>query len=213
MQHRHAGDRGAGFGGGRVDGVVGSDDQDDVGVGEVLVDLVHLHDDVVGDVGLGEQHVHVARQTSGHRMDGELDVDALRGELGGEVGHRVLRLGDGHAIARSDDDLAGIGQLGGEFVGLDLGDLTGGTVVLLGDGVTESTEDHRGERAVHGLAHDVGQDGTGETDQGTSDDEHRDLQAEPGERCGPTRVTVEHRDDDRHVGTADGCHQMAAQDQ
>jgi hypothetical protein len=54
-----------------VDDVVGADDQHDVGVGEVLVDLVHLEHDVVGHVGLGEQHVHVARQAARDGVDGE----------------------------------------------------------------------------------------------------------------------------------------------
>jgi hypothetical protein len=45
---------------GRVNGVVGANDQDNVSVGEVVIDLVHLHDDVVGDVGFGEQHIHAA---------------------------------------------------------------------------------------------------------------------------------------------------------
>ena len=40
-------------------------------VGEVVVDLVHLEDDVVGHVGLGEQHVHVPGQAAGDRVDRE----------------------------------------------------------------------------------------------------------------------------------------------
>ena len=50
---------------------------DDVGVGEVVVDLVHLQHDVVGHLGLGQQHVHVAGHAAGHRMDAEADVDAV----------------------------------------------------------------------------------------------------------------------------------------
>src|SRR5512139_2841453 len=57
---RHPGDGGGGvLGGGGVDGVVGADDEHDVDVLEVVVDLVHLEHDVVGHLGLGEQHVHV----------------------------------------------------------------------------------------------------------------------------------------------------------
>ena len=36
---------------------------------------------VVGDLGFGEQHVHVARHAAGDRMDRELHVDAALGEL------------------------------------------------------------------------------------------------------------------------------------
>ena len=66
---------------GRVDRVVGADDEHDVGVGEVVVDLVHLEHDVVGHLGLGEQHVHVPGQAAGDRVDAEPDVDAARAQL------------------------------------------------------------------------------------------------------------------------------------
>ena len=89
--------------GGGVDGVVGADDQDDGGVGEVVVDLVHLQDDVVGHLGLGEQHVHVAGQAAGDGVDAEPDVDAALAQLAGQLGDGVLRLGDGHAVAGGDD--------------------------------------------------------------------------------------------------------------
>jgi AspT/YidE/YbjL antiporter-like protein len=76
-QHRHPGDRaGRVVLGGGVDRVVGADDQHDVGLGEVVVDLVHLQDDVVGHLGLGQQDVHVAREPTGDRVDAEPDVDA-----------------------------------------------------------------------------------------------------------------------------------------
>jgi hypothetical protein len=58
----------------RVDDVVGADDDGHVGVREVLVDLVHLHHDVVGHLGLGQQHVHVAGHAAGHRVDGKAHV-------------------------------------------------------------------------------------------------------------------------------------------
>ena len=63
--------------GGRVHDVVRADHDRDIGRREVVVDLVHLQDDVVGDVRLGEQHVHVARQAAGDRVDREPHVDAV----------------------------------------------------------------------------------------------------------------------------------------
>ena len=44
---------------------------------EVLVDLVHLEHDVVGHLGLGEQHVHVPGHAAGDRVNGEAHVLAL----------------------------------------------------------------------------------------------------------------------------------------
>ena len=108
------------LGGGGVDGVVGADDEDDVGGGEVVVDLVHLQDDVVGDLGLGQQHVHVPGQPAGDRVDAEPDVDAAFAQLVGEFGDGVLRLGDGHAVAGRDDDRLGVLEQVGDVLGGDL---------------------------------------------------------------------------------------------
>jgi len=41
----------------------------------------------------------------GDRMDRVLDLDAAFFEQVGKVADRVLRLRDGHAVARDDDDL------------------------------------------------------------------------------------------------------------
>ena len=78
------------------------------------VDVVHLDEPVVGDVRLGQQHVHVARHAAGDRMDRELHVDAALGELVVEIAHAMLRLRDRHAVAGDDDDAVGVGeQFGG----------------------------------------------------------------------------------------------------
>ena len=67
----------------------------------------------------------------------------------------------------------------------------------------EAAEDHRDERAVHALAHDVGQDRARGADQRAGDDQRRvaEREADAGRR--PARIGVEHRDHDRHVGAAD----------
>jgi hypothetical protein len=70
--------------GGRVGHVVGADDEGDVGLANSRVDVLQLEDLVVGHVGLGQQHVHVARHAAGHRMDRVFDRHALFLEL---VGH------------------------------------------------------------------------------------------------------------------------------
>ena len=54
---------------GRVDGVVGADYEDEVGVIEVVVDFVHLEDDVVWDSSLSQKDVELAWHTAGHRVD------------------------------------------------------------------------------------------------------------------------------------------------
>jgi energy-coupling factor transport system substrate-specific component len=90
---------------------------------EVVVDLVHLEHDVVGHLGLGEQHVHVARHAAGDRMDAEAHVDALLAQQLGDLEHRVLRLRHRHAVAGHDDHVLRVAQqLGGldALIGDDL---------------------------------------------------------------------------------------------
>src|SRR5260370_1115098 len=71
------------------------------------------------------------------------------------------------------------------------------------DSAADPAEDHGDERAVHALAHDVGQDGARGADQRPGDDERGIAQREADAGGGPARIGIEHRDDDRHVGAAD----------
>ena len=112
LEHRHARDdavrvvdRGA------VHRVVGTDDEHRVGLSEVLVDLLHLLDDLVRHARLGEEHVELARHAAGHGVDREAHFDAAVREVLDHVRDGVLRLGDGEAIARHDDHGAALLQL------------------------------------------------------------------------------------------------------
>ena len=79
-------------------------------VGHLEVRLVHLLELVVGHVGLGQQHVHMAGHAARHRVDGVEDVDSTRFESLGQLTRRMLRLGHGEAVAGDDDDLTGVGE-------------------------------------------------------------------------------------------------------
>ena len=65
--------------GDRIDDVVRADDDGDVDLvrSSPLISSISFSCSY-GDVGLGEQHVHVARHAAGDRMDGVLDLGALR---------------------------------------------------------------------------------------------------------------------------------------
>ena len=89
--------------GGRIDHVVGPDDQRHVGLRHLGIDLVHLDQLIVGDLGLGQQHVHVAGHAAGHRVDGELHLHAALGQRVVQFADAVLGLGHGHAVAGHDD--------------------------------------------------------------------------------------------------------------
>ena len=58
--------------GGRIHDVVGPQHQGHVGLRHLGVDLLHLDEAVVRDLGLGQQDVHVARHAAGDRVHGEL---------------------------------------------------------------------------------------------------------------------------------------------
>ena len=215
LQDRHARDRGARLvQGSRVDSVVGPDDEDDVGLGEVGVDLVHLEHDVVRHPSLGEQHVHVAGEPACDRVDAETHHHTPFAELLRQFRHGVLRLRDRHPVARRDHDRPCVGEQLGDLVGLHLAVLA--VVALLpGDGAVgaEAAGDDTDERAVHRLAHDVAEDRTGRAHQGAHDDEQVVAEHEAGSGRGPARVGVEHRDDDGHVAAADGRHEVEAEQQ
>src|SRR6516164_599428 len=78
LQDRHAIDRRRRIGlRRRVGHVVGTDDKGHVGRGKVAVDLVEFEDLVIWNVGLGEQHVHMARHAASDRMDSIAHLDPV----------------------------------------------------------------------------------------------------------------------------------------
>ena len=108
--------RGVGARGG-VGDVVGADDQRHVGLRKIAVDFVHVEQLVVGDVGFGQQHVHVSGHASRDRMNAEFHVDAALGQNVVEFAHLVLRLRHGHAVTGNDDHLARRGKNRSRFFG------------------------------------------------------------------------------------------------
>ena len=191
----------------RVDRIVRSDHEGHVSGGELAVDLIHLPELFVGDVGFGQQHVHVAGHAAGDGMDGVLDFDAPLLELVGELLQRMLSLGDGKSVAGDDDHLAGVGEHGADILraarpdGLALGRGGGGAGASLD--LAEGSEEHVGEGAAHCLAHQRGQQGTRGAYQRPRHDQGKVVQHEAGGRDRETGEGIEERDDHRHIGPAD----------
>ncbi len=81
-----------------------------------------------------------------------------------------------------------------------------------GVAATEAADHDVPDGPVHGIRHELGQDGARGTHQGARDDEHRvaDDEARHGRRG--TREGVQQADDDGHVRAADGQHQRDAED-
>ncbi len=69
IEDRHAGDGRLGVVvGGRVDHILGAEHQHPVGLAKLGVDVVHLEHLVVGHLGFGQQHVHMAGHAADHRV-------------------------------------------------------------------------------------------------------------------------------------------------
>ena len=182
-------------------------------VGEFVVDVLELEDQVIGHACLGEQHVHLAGHAAGHRMDGELDRDPRRLQQLDELVELLLALRDREAIARHDDDLfgvahedAGVACLDRLEAALDLALLVLGASPKL----VKSTLRHR---AVHRLRHQQRQQHAGRADHHAGDHQRRVLQHEALEANGEAREGVIDRDDDRHVRAADRQRHQNAEDQ
>ncbi len=177
----------------RVNGVVSPDNQDGVGVGEIIVDLVHLQHDVVRHFRFRQQHVHVAWQTPRHRVDAKAHLDAARAQLLGDFSNRILRLRHRHAIAWGDDDRMRVFQ---HLCCIFRADLTmlAHFFVSAGRGTVraKTAGDNADERTVHRLTHDVGQNRTGRAHQRTGDDQQVVAQHKASRRGCPTGVGVEH---------------------
>jgi hypothetical protein len=61
---------------------------------ERIVDFLHLENDVVRNVGFGEQDFHMSGQTTGDRMNRKTHVRAAFFKYADDFGERVLRLRD-----------------------------------------------------------------------------------------------------------------------
>ena len=79
---------------------------------------------LVGHVGLGQQHVHVARHAPGHRVDRVVDRHPSLLQLVSHLLDRMLGLGDGQTVARDDHDDVGVGELDRRILGADRGHRT-----------------------------------------------------------------------------------------
>ena len=139
--------------------------------------------------------------------------DSARLQQLGQLAYGVLRLGCGQAVAGDEDDAVGKRKLHGRVVQRDLAHHTAGVGRGRGDHRSEPAEEHIGDGAVHGLAHQHREDKSGEAVQRPGDDEDVIAQHKSCGRGGKARVGVQQRHDDRHVCRADGDHQHHAKDE
>ncbi len=157
----------------------------------------------------------MARHAPRHGVNPELHGDSVRLHQFTEEAHRRLRSGHRHAVAGNKRHL--LCRLedhrhlfrGGALhtTGVDI------VFVLLGGGRgADAAEEHIGQGAVHGAAHDIGENETTGTHQGTGDNQHRVGEYEAGGGGGDAGVGVEQGDDDRHVRSTNRHDQQDSQE-
>ena len=156
--------------GGRIHHVIRSQDQDHIRLGEGWVDLLQVIQLVVGDVGLGEQDVHVSRHAPRHWVDAVADFHAAVLQDRRELTNIMLGLRHRHAVAWDDrHDACGL-KNHRRLVGRRAFDAALVEIVALGNTATASAPaqvsgQHVGQRAVHRAAHDARQDESGSSYQ------------------------------------------------
>merc|ERR1719341_1678536 len=192
--------------GGRVDCIVGSNDQGEVNIVPVIIDLVHLIDNIIGYASLGKEYIKLARHSACDRVDSEFDLLALFLQERDHLSHRVLALGNSQAISRHDHNVPGISN--GLHGLVNLPDSGGSSdshsLSTTSARGTEATEDDIGKGSVHGDAHDVAENSSAGADQASNHSHQVVIQHESLSTEGPSRVGVEDSDDDRHVSTTNG---------
>ncbi len=93
---------------GGVHNVVCTDYDSRVGVLELGIDVVHLEQILVLDVGLAKQYVHVPGHTSSHGVNGVFDFRAVCGKLIGKLFNEVLSLCNSHTVAGNEDNFLSV---------------------------------------------------------------------------------------------------------
>src|SRR5690625_49581 len=193
VDDRHPVQRTAGvFAGSWVIHVVGADHDGDVDGGHRRIYVYGLDERLVGDVGFGQEYVHVTGHAARNRMDRVAHLGVIGFQQNCEFLHGMLRLSDRHSVTGHYDDVPCRFQ---HIVGvfrryrrcLTLWAFSSRT----GFQAAEATEQYVRQRTVHALAHDLGQDEAAGTNECTRHDEHRvaDDEARSGSR--DTGVTVD----------------------
>ena len=111
VQDGHTVDRRAFCGvGGRVQDVVCTNNDCCICICKFGVDVIHFVEVFVVNVCFTEEHVHMTRHTTCHRVDCIFDCCAVCTELIGNLLYKVLCLCDCHTISGDDDDFFCITQ-------------------------------------------------------------------------------------------------------
>src|SRR5690242_17957433 len=117
IENRHAVDRTRRIvARGRINDIVGADDQHDIGLRKLTIHLVHLQQLIVRNVRLGEQHVHVTGHAASDRVNRVLHVHAALLEISRQLAYCVLRFSDGESVSGHDNHVPRISERNGSIL-------------------------------------------------------------------------------------------------
>mmetsp|Transcript_39694 Transcript_39694/g.112620 ORF Transcript_39694/g.112620 Transcript_39694/m.112620 type:complete len:245 (-) Transcript_39694:1089-1823(-) len=206
MDDWHSGQgRGGVLHSGTVYSIIGAHHQAHIETGHLVVNLLHLQHDVVRDTGLGEKHVELPGHTSSNRVNCKDNLDAAGSQGLHELSQGVLALGNCQAVAGDDHHRLGAHEGGGNRGHIGCRDLASdlhggaGSDGTVGGHLADKDTDNG---PVHGLTHDVGEDGTTGANEGAHNDEEVIAEDEALRAEGPARHGVEECDHHRHVRAA-----------
>mmetsp|Transcript_81032 Transcript_81032/g.188261 ORF Transcript_81032/g.188261 Transcript_81032/m.188261 type:complete len:472 (-) Transcript_81032:95-1510(-) len=154
--------------------------------------------------GLCQQHVHLARHAASNGVHAKLQVDLVVAQQARNLTHSSLGTRHRHAVAWHNKHLLSVGEhlRDGSHIGLRV--LLGSAVGPFGSGSSvDAAEEHVEDVAVHGVAHDLGEDRAAEADQRAHNGESGALEQEALSNECPAGIGVQHRDAHRHVPAAD----------
>mmetsp|Transcript_43921 Transcript_43921/g.78925 ORF Transcript_43921/g.78925 Transcript_43921/m.78925 type:complete len:250 (-) Transcript_43921:1623-2372(-) len=162
-----------------VHNVVGTHHQDDIKVLHVWIHFVHLENPFMRHACLCQENVHLTRHAASHWVDAKFHVDVVLAEGACELAHCCLSTSHGHAVARYHEHFLGVAEHLGSSSDAGLLVLFRTSISTLDDrGIVHAAKQHVEDVTVHSIAHDFGQDGSAEANEGAYNRQHRAAEEE-----------------------------------
>ena len=158
--------------------------------------------------------VHLSGHATSDGMDAKLGFDVVILKSTSDIGDLVLGAAGGHTVTGNEQDTLGLGQGHRDLGRVCFGVLLGFLLAVsgnLGNGVHAAENDVENV-AIHGVAHDLGKDGSGETDKRADDGQEQILHHESFHDESPAGVGIEHGDAHGHVAATNGTDKMETHD-
>mmetsp|Transcript_18003 Transcript_18003/g.31563 ORF Transcript_18003/g.31563 Transcript_18003/m.31563 type:complete len:302 (-) Transcript_18003:699-1604(-) len=148
----------------RVHDVVGANDNANIVASNFGIDVFHLPHNVVGNVCLGQKHVHVPWHSAGNRVNCKVDNNVVFPQRLHNLCKLLLAASNGQAVARHNHHLLCAIKEADKANGRDFSDTlstsrgtsSGGSAAIC----AEATQQHVVHGSIDATAHDIAQEST-----------------------------------------------------